>query len=149
MKISDIMTEENIAIGIKANTKREVLDELSYYAAKVSGFDRRTIFDSLLERENLGSTGFGNATALPHGRFATLPKTFAILAKLNTPVDFDAIDGKPVDLIFALLSPEDSGADHLTALAKISRILKDESMCSKLRQITSNEDIYALLNSNE
>lgn len=149
MKISEIMTEKNIFIGVKASSKRELLQELSVQAAKISGFDERTIFDTLLERENLGSTGFGSSTALPHGRFASLPKVITLLAKLQTPIDFDAIDGKPVDLVFVLLSPEDCGADHLTALATISRILKDESLCSKLRQISSTEEIYALLNSED
>lgn len=146
MNISEIMTEKNIFVGIKAGSKRELLQEMSANIASAINLDERTVFDTLLERENLGSTGFGGGTALPHGRFAGLDKVHAFLCKAAAPISFDAIDGKPVDLIFFLLSPEDSGADHLTALARISRILKDESICAKIRQMTSALEIYALLN---
>ena len=124
MNISDIMTEKNVLIGIKANSKRELLQEIAAQAAKLTGLDERTVFDTLLERENLGSTGFGGGTALPHGRFANLDKVQAVFAQLASPLDFDAVDGKPVDLVFALLSPEGSGADHLTALARYVPHLK-------------------------
>lgn len=146
MNIADIMTEKNIFIGIKSNSKREFLQELSSHAAALTGLDERTIFDTLLERENLGSTGFGGGTALPHGRFDGLDKAYAFFAKPSGSLDFDAIDGKPVDLVFALLSPEGNGADHLTALAKLSRILKDETLCQKLRQIYKPIELFALLN---
>ena len=149
MNISEIMTEKNIFIGIKAGSKRELLQEMSANIAAVTNLDERTIFDTLLERENLGSTGFGGGTALPHGRFEGLEKVQVFLCKTSAPVAFEAIDDKPVDLVFFLLSPEGSGADHLTALAKISRILKDESICSKIRQMRSPEEIYALLNNIE
>lgn len=149
MNIADIMTEKNIFIGIKSNSKREFLQELSSHAAELTGLDERTIFDTLLERENLGSTGFGGGTALPHGRFENLDRVYAFLAKPTSPLDFDAIDGKPVDLVFALLSPEGNGADHLTALAKLSRILKDEALCQKLRQIYKPVELYALLNNED
>lgn len=98
MNISDIMTEKNVLIGIKANSKRELLQEIAAQAAKLTGLDERTVFDTLLERENLGSTGFGGGTALPHGRFANLDKVQAVFAQLASPLDFDAVDGKPVDL---------------------------------------------------
>ncbi len=146
MKISDIMTVNNISVAIKANSKRQLLQELAEKAAEITGITERTIFDIVLERENLGSTGFGGGTALPHGRLADIDKVYGFFARLSTPVDFEAIDGKPVDLIFLLLSPEGSGADHLTALAQVSRILKDEATCEKLRQAETREQIYALLN---
>lgn len=149
MNIADIMTEKNIFIGIKSNSKREFLQELSSHAAEQTGLDERTIFDNLLERENLGSTGFGGGTALPHGRFEGLNRVYAFLAKPAAPLDFDAIDGKPVDLVFALLSPEGNGADHLTALAKLSRILKDEALCQKLRQMYKPVELFALLNNED
>ncbi len=149
MNISDIMTDKDVVIGVKVSTKRELLQELAGYASKVTGLDERTLFDTLLERENLGSTGFGAGTALPHGRFENLKKVQAVFFRLVTPIDYDAIDGKPVDLVFMLLSPEDSGADHLTALAKISRLLKNESVCSKVRKMADTEDIYSLLNNEE
>lgn len=146
MNIPEIMSEKSVFIGLKAGSKRDVLQELSTQAAKLTGLDERTLFDTLLERENLGSTGFGGGTALPHGRFATLDKVQAVFARLANPVDFEAIDGKPVDLIFVLLSPEGSGADHLTALAKLSRVLKDEILCDKLRKVNSPLEAFALLN---
>ena len=146
MNISDIMTEKSVFIGVKANGKRDFLQELSKIASQITNIDERTIFDTLLERENLGSTGFGGGTALPHGRFAELDKVYAIFVKPASSIDFDAIDGKPIDLVFALLSPENSGADHLTALAHISRLIKDESLCAKLRKIDNPTEIFALLN---
>lgn len=145
MNISDIMSEKSVLIDVKANSKRELLQELAAKATEMTGLDERTIFDTFLERENLGSTGFGNGTALPHGRFDGLDKVCAIFARLSSPLDFDAIDGKPVDLVFALLSPEGNGADHLTALAKMSRILKDEALCAKIRQAAKPIEIYALI----
>ena len=146
MKISEIMSVNSIVLSLKANNKRLLLQELAKKASEVSGINDRTIFDTILERENLGSTGFGGGTALPHGRLEELDKVHGIFARLNTPIDFDSIDGKPVDLVFLLISPESSGADHLTALAQISRILKDEATCTKLRAAGSKEEIHALLN---
>ena len=110
-----------------------------------TSLDSRTIFDALLERESLGTTGFGGNTALPHARLENLDKIYGFFARLTTPIDYEAIDNRPIDLVFMLLSPDSSGADHLTALAQISRILKDENMCDKLRQAQSKEEVYALL----
>ena len=147
MKISDIMSVDSVLLSVKAKNKRQLLQELSQFAAGITKVNDRTIFDALLERENLGSTGFGNGTALPHGRLPELDKVYVFFARLATPVDFDAIDGKPVDTLFLLLSPESSGADHLTALAQVSRLLKDSVMVDKLRDATDKEEVYALLNS--
>lgn len=149
MKLSEITSEKSIFMGLKSNSKRQLLQDLSNKAAEITGLNERTIFDTILERENLGSTGFGEGTALPHGRFEGLDRVYGFFAKLNSPVDFEAIDGKPVDLVFMLLSPEGNGADHLTALAQASRFLKDDSMRNKLRQISSAQEIYALMNNNE
>lgn len=149
MKLSEIMSGKSVFMGLKSNSKRQLLQDLADRAAEITGISERTIFDTILERENLGSTGFGEGTALPHGRFEGLDKVYGFFAKLNSPVDFDAIDGKPVDLVFMLLSPEGNGADHLTALAQASRILKDETLRTKLRQISSAQEIAALLNNHE
>ena len=149
MKLSQIMSEKSILMGLKSNSKRQLLQDFAVKAAEITGLNERTIFDTIMERENLGSTGFGEGTALPHGRFEGLNRVYGLFARLNSPVDFEAIDGKPVDLIFMLLSPEGNGADHLTALAQASRFLKDESTRNKLRQISSSQEIYALLNNNE
>lgn len=149
MKLSEIMSGNSIVLGLKSNSKRQLLQDLAAKASEVTGINERTICDTILERESLGSTGFGDGTALPHGRFADLEKVYGFFAKLNSPIDFDSIDGKPVDLVFMLLSPEGNGADHLTALAQASRILKDESTRTKIRQISSPQEIYALLNNHE
>ncbi len=145
MRLSEIMSVNSIVLSLKANNKRQLLQELAQKASELTGINDRTIFDTILERENLGSTGFGGGTALPHGRLSELDKVFGLFVRLNSPIDFDAIDNKPVDLVFLLLSPESNGADHLTALAQISRILKDEETCTKLRAASSKDEIYALL----
>lgn len=146
MKISEIMSVNSVMLSLKAGGKRQLLQELARKASELTGINERTVFDTILERENLGSTGFGGGTALPHGRLSELNKVCGIFARLSTAIDFDAVDNKPVDTVFLLLSPESSGADHLTALAQISRVLKDENTCTKLRAAKSNEEVYALLN---
>lgn len=145
MRLSEIMSANSVVLSLKSNNKRQLLQELAQKASEITGINDRTIFDTILERENLGSTGFGGGTALPHGRLSELDKVCGLFVRLNSPVDFDSIDNKPVDLVFLLLSPESNGADHLTALAQISRILKDEETCTKLRAANSTEEIYALL----
>ena len=146
MKISEIMSVNSVMLSLKAGSKRQLLQELARKASELTGINERTVFDTILERENLGSTGFGGGTALPHGRLSELNKVCGIFARLSTAIDFDAVDNKPVDTVFLLLSPESSGADHLTALAQISRVLKYENTCTKLRAAKSNEEVYALLN---
>ena len=145
MKISDIMSIDSILLSVKAKNKRQLLEEVAHFAAEKINIDERTIFDAIWERENLGSTGLGNGVALPHGRLAELNKVYVFFVKLTSAIDFDAIDNKPIDIMFMLLSPESSGADHLTALAKISRVLKDNTLIEKLRKATGAEEIYALL----
>lgn len=145
MKISEILTLDGVVIDSKADNKKQLLQELAAKAAEISEIDERLIFDTVLERENLGSTGFGSGTALPHARISETENVFGVFVRLKSPVDFDAIDGKPVDLVFMLLSPENSGADHLTALAQVSRLLKDDDTRKKLRAANNQEEIYSLL----
>ena len=140
------MSVDSVMLSVKAKNKRALLQEVSTFASSITKVDERIIFDALLERENLGSTGFGGGVALPHGRLAELQKVYGFFIKLAAPIDFDAIDGKPVDMLFLLLSPESSGADHLTALAQISRVLKNNSLVNKLREAERKEEIHALLN---
>ena len=145
MKITNIINPKNIYLDVKAGSKRQLLQELAQKASELSGIDERTIFDALLERENLGTTGFGGGTALPHARLENLDKIYGIFMRLSSPMNYDAIDNKPIDLVFMLMSPDSSGADHLTALAQISRLLKDENACEKLRRAKSEDEAYALL----
>ena len=105
----------------------------------------RTIFDVLLERERLGTTGVGNGIAIPHGKLPGIDRLYGLFARLETPIDFDAIDEQPVDLIFMLLAPENAGADHLKALARVSRLLRDKASCEKLRGSDRADALYALL----
>lgn len=145
MKISDILTLNDVVIIDDTVSKRQLLKELSSKASVKTGIDERTLFDIVLERENLGSTAFGGGTALPHGRIPELTELKGIFAKLTNNIDFDACDEKPVDLVFMLISPENSGADHLTALAQISKIIKDEDICNSIRQAKTTEEIYRIL----
>lgn len=145
MLISEFLTPQDIFPDLKATGKKQALQELASFASERLGIEDRAIFDVLVERERLGTTGFGNGVAIPHGRMRQLDKLNMMFARLSTPVAFDAVDGRPVDLLFLLLTPENAGADHLTALAKASRILRDESLCAKLRGAETAEAIYSTI----
>lgn len=147
MKISDILSKDAIFSEVDADSKRLFLQELSAKASKIVRVDERTLAEAIMERENLGSTGYGKGTAFPHARVDGAKEVTAFFARLSTAIDFDAIDNKPVDLVFMLVSPETDGADHLTALATLSRVLKNDETCAKLRNAKSKEEIYAILNS--
>ncbi|MBO6784017.1 MAG: PTS IIA-like nitrogen regulatory protein PtsN [Alphaproteobacteria bacterium] len=145
MDIEQILDRDAVVASMNATSKKHLLQELSKSAAKVFGLESRQLFDILLERERLGSTGVGSGLAIPHGKLPHLDTLKGMFVRLEKPVDFDAIDDQPVDLVFLLLAPEGAGADHLKALARISRILRDRSFCEKLRGSDSPEAIYALL----
>ena len=130
---------------VKASGKKALLAELAARAAQLYQLDDRRLFDRLLERERLGSTGIGGGIAIPHGRMADLSKPVGLFARLGHPVDFDSIDERPVDTVFLLLAPEGAGADHLKALARVSRLLRDRSLVEKLRATESADALYALL----
>jgi len=144
MEMADLITPDRVFARIKATSKKQVLQELARRATEWTGLDERHLFDILLERERLGSTGVGSGIAIPHGR-VDIPHIFGLFAKLDQPVDFDAIDEQPVDLIFLLLAPVAAGADHLKALARVSRLLRDRAVCDKLRGAERPDAIYALL----
>ncbi|MDX9860991.1 MAG: PTS IIA-like nitrogen regulatory protein PtsN [Rhodospirillales bacterium] len=145
MEISDLITTESVIPHLHATSKKQALQELAKRAAGISGMHERAIFDVLLERERLGTTGVGNGIAIPHGKLPNLDRLYGLFAKMDKPIDFDAIDEQPVDLIFLLLAPEAAGADHLKALARVSRLLRDKSGCEKLRGTDSAEALYAIL----
>ena len=145
MDIADLLSLEGTVASLKATSKKQGLQELAKRAADICGVRERTIFDVLLERERLGTTGVGNGIAIPHGKLAGLDRLYGVFARLEQPVNFEAIDEQPVDLIFLLLAPEGAGADHLKALARISRLLRDRGVCKKLRGSDDAEAIYALL----
>lgn len=145
MEISDLITVESVDANLRATSKKQALQELAKRAAEITGEHERAIFDVLMERERLGTTGVGNGIAIPHGKLAALDRLHGLFARLETPVDFQSIDEQPVDLVFVLLAPETAGADHLKALARVSRLLRDASVCDKLRGSDNNEALYALL----
>lgn len=145
MEIADILTPPGVIANLRAANKRQALQELAKRAGQLTGKHERTIFEVLLERERLGTTGIGHGTAIPHGRMPDLLQLHALFARLEKPIDFEAIDGQPVDLIFLLLTPATSGADHLKALARISRLLRDKTICEKLRGTDRADALYALL----
>jgi nitrogen PTS system EIIA component len=145
MDISDLLTPAGVVAHLRAANKRQALQELARRAASLTGRQERAIFEILLERERLGTTGIGGGTAIPHGRLADLPRIVGLFARLEKPVDFEAIDNQPVDLIFLLLTPAGAGADHLKALARVSRLLRDKAICDKLRGTDSADALYALL----
>ena len=145
MEINDLINAESVIANLHASSKKQALQDLAKRAAEVTGLDDRTIFDVLMERERLGTTGVGNGIAIPHGKLADLDRLYGLFARLQKPVDFQAIDERPVDLIFLLLAPESAGADHLKALARVSRLLRDAAMCEKLRGTDGAEALFALL----
>ncbi len=141
----ELITPASIIANLRAGNKKQALQELARKAAELTGQHERMIFDVLLERERLGTTGVGQGIAIPHGKLTNLGRVYGIFARLERAIDFDAIDEQPVDLMFLLLAPEQAGADHLKALARVSRLLRDNSVCEKLRGSTSADAIYALL----
>ena len=145
MEIAALLTPTGVIANLRAANKRQALQELAKRAAIATGRHERTIFEVLLERERLGTTGIGGGTAIPHGRLPELPRLYGFFARLEKPIDFEAIDNQPVDLIFLLLTPDGAGADHLKALARISRLLRDKTICDKLRGTDSADALYALL----
>jgi len=132
MHLSSFISPDSVIPSLKAKTKKQLLQELSVRASRLTGVPEREIFDVLLQRERLGSTGLGQGIAIPHGKLAGLKRIVGIFARLAEPIDFDAVDGDKVDIVFLLLAPEGAGADHLKALARISRLLKDERFRGRL-----------------
>ncbi len=145
MQISDILSPESVVSNLKVTSKKQALQELSKRISDLAELEDRDVFEILLDREKLGTTGVGNGIAIPHGKMENLDKLHGLFARLERPVEFESIDERPVDLIFLLLAPESAGADHLKALAQVSRLLRDKSMCEKLRGSDSPEALYALL----
>lgn len=145
MEISDLITPESIFEKLPVTSKKQALQELAKRAAEISALNERVIFDALIERERLGTTGVGNGIAIPHGKLAGLERLYGLFARLEKPIEFDSIDEQPVDLIFLLLAPECAGADHLKALARVSRLLRDHTTCEKLRGSDDPAALYVLL----
>jgi nitrogen PTS system EIIA component len=145
MPLTDLVAPNAIVPALKVNGKKQAIQELAAKAAKLSGQNERVIFDTLMQREKLGSTGVGNGIAIPHGKLPKLEKLFGLFARLDRAIEFEALDGQSVDLIFLLLAPESAGADHLKALARVARLLRDGDVVRKLRDSRDAEALYAVL----
>lgn len=145
MPLLDFLSPEAIAPSLRANSKKQALQDLATQAARLTGRDGREIFDTLLQRERLGSTGIGEGIAIPHGKLPKLGSLFGLFARLEKPIDFDALDGEPVDMLFLLLAPEGAGADHLKALARVARVLREPGIHDRIRAARDANAVYAVL----
>lgn len=145
MQIADLLSPEGVVAALKVQGKKQLLQDLSARAAAIVRLPDRRIFETLNERERLGTTGVGQGIAIPHGRLADIDKITGVFARLEPPIEYDAVDNLPVDLVFMLLAPEGAGADHLKALARVSRLLRNQAVCEKLRAAKSAEALYAIL----
>lgn len=145
MLFNDLITMDAILPNLQAVNKKQALQDLSDRAASLSGLAAREIFDALLQRERLGSTAVGAGIAIPHGKMAKARKIFGVFARLERPIEFDALDGAPVDLMFLLIAPESAGADHLTALSRIARVLRDSNVTARLRATRDPAAIFAMM----
>ena len=140
-----LIDRPSVLASLKVQNKKQLLQELSQAMANRVAIDHRLIFETLLKREKLGSTGIGQGIAIPHGKLPSISRVYGLFARLASPVDFESVDGQPVDLVFVLLAPEHAGADHLKALARISRLLRESSVVAKLRGTEDAEGLYAIL----
>ena len=145
MILADILSADAVLSPLRVNGKKQALHELSARAAAISGLGEREIFDTFLQRERLGSTGVGDGVAIPHGKLEKCKKIFGVFAHLERPIDYEAPDGLPVDLIFSLIAPEAAGADHLKALAAIARAMRGPHFTARLRNSADPGAVFALL----
>ena len=146
MALADLLQLDAIIPALRVNSKKQLLQELEARASRITGVAEREVFDVILQRERLGSTGVGHGIAIPHGKLASIDTIVGVFARLENAVDFEALDDQPVDLVFLLLAPEGAGADHLKALSRIARVLRDPELVAKLRATDSDTAIYTFLN---
>lgn len=145
MTLSDLLKPEGVLPSLKAQSKKQVIQELCEHAARLTGVNERDIFETIQQRERLGSTGVGQGVAIPHGKLAAVPQLTGVFARLSRPVEFDSLDDNPVDLVFLLLAPESAGADHLKALARVARVLREAPVAARLRASSDPAELYAIL----
>ena len=145
MTLIDLLTPAAVISPLRANSKKQALQELSLHAARITGLLERELFEALLQRERLGSTGIGDGIAIPHGRMPGIDRLVGLVARAEKPIDFEALDGQPVDIIFVLIAPEGAGADHLKALARVARVLRNQAVLEQIRMVRDPAAIYAIL----
>ncbi len=145
MELSDLLTPRGIIPTLKAKSKKQALQDLAELGTVVTGLPTRDLVEGLMQRERLGSTGLGGGIAIPHAKFKGLDRIHCLVARLDQPIEFESLDNEPVDLIFVLLAPEHASGDHLKALARISRLLREPSALERLRAARDAKSLYAVL----
>ncbi len=145
MSLLKFLKPEAVVPVLKSTSKKQALADMSLHAARLTGRDKTEIYEVLLQRERLGSTGIGEGIAIPHGKLQNLDQLFGLVARLDKPIDFEAMDGLPVDIVFLLLAPEGAGADHLKALSQVARLLRDHDVLERLRSTRDAADMYAII----
>ena len=145
MNLGDFLAENAVIADLHVSSKKQLLQSLAEKASDLTGLSAREIFDTVLQREKLGSTGVGNGVAIPHGKFVKFDGICGVFARLAQPINFDALDDQPVDLVFLLLAPESAGADHLKALSRIARVLRDADCVKAIRASSDRFTIYSRL----
>jgi PTS system nitrogen regulatory IIA component len=148
-ELGDLLASRAVVAGLAVPNKKSLFQQLAAIAARIVPVDAKLVVERLSERERLGSTGFGGGVAIPHGKIDGLTSVVGVFARLAQPIEFDAIDDMPVDLVFLLLSPPDAGVEHLKALARVSRRLRDRAFVAKLRGAGSEDALYALFTTGE
>ena len=145
MPLLEFLSPEAVLPALRVNAKKQALHEIAAHASSLTALEERPIFESLWQRERLGSTGIGDGIAIPHGKLPGLDHLFGLVARLERPIDFEALDGQPVDIIFLLLAPEGAGADHLKALARVARVLRDPGTPERIRGTRDAAALYAVM----
>lgn len=146
MPMLEFLNPDSVVPALRARAKKQILQELSAQAVRrLPALDEGAVFETLLQRERLGSTGIGDGVAIPHGKLPGLDRLFGLVARLERPVDFEALDGQPVDIAFLLLAPEGAGAEHLKALAQVARLLREPGILESIRAARDASALYALL----
>ncbi len=145
MELADLLAEESVIVCTGLRSKNNILEQLAAVAARAAGVEADAVYRAISDRESLGSTGLGNGIAIPHGKLAGLPRVVAAFGRLEQPIEFDALDDQPVDLLMLLLAPIGAGADHLKALARVARILRTDAVVSELRDTLDPARLHAIL----
>jgi PTS system nitrogen regulatory IIA component len=145
MPLLDFLDPQAVLPALRVNSKKQALQEIASHAARLTGLEAAAIYEALLQRERLGSTGIGEGIAIPHGKLPGLTRIFGLVARLEKPIDFEALDGQHVDVLFLLLAPEGAGADHLKALSRVARVLREPGLVERVRATRDAAALYAIM----
>jgi PTS system nitrogen regulatory IIA component len=145
MPLLDFLDPQAVLPALRVNSKKQALQEIAAHAARLTGLEAAAVYEALLQRERLGSTGIGEGIAIPHGKLSGLTRIFGLVARLEKPIDFEALDGQHVDVLFLLLAPEGAGADHLKALSRVARVLREPGLVERVRATRDAAALYAIM----